>query len=702
MAYSVKVVIIEQFLAGGSIPEDWPATILKCIPKSILAETPDKHWPLALQNTKVKWVSAVMQLQIQDVLQAITPSSQKGFVRGRQMVEHAIEAVDFWGRNRRCVVVAIDFQEAYDSVQHSFVQAMPRYLLIGHNYIAMLMQLLTAELIIEVCGEVVPTAVVRPRSGVRQGDPLSPALFSALTLALVYDVSRLHADVEILLYADDMLLFFRGSGRRAVGNMEAVLYVLGIFGHYSGLTINRGKSYALVKTRLWECPTHIAGLQVQQMLKYLGVLLVHVSPSEACGPAISKMMLQARHLSTLPLPLEEKTALLQMWISPCCYLTARVRRPNLHVERQMNVIQAPALSMSCWGLTRGILAEPASSGGVEMASLAAYVQWVHSHSFVLFAQGVFRLSRGLTQPFEDFAHFLGLTYNSATLRYLQLSPVVKRPPRYLGGSLRSYSEVRKGIPIPPPPPSMRTAVMGLWHNAMFRNVQRQTYAHMPSVNRGSVLWEHLVQSEVLQIAAVQTMAPTFRLKYPSVVQTVLAVQSGGAQWRADAPCNTGKWAQAWRLRSLLLAATKDRMIFRPTGDRVWNVFSRLRVPSFDRDFIRLALWRKLTVAQRLYAMTRQDNCPFEPLVQTHQHFFEACQFTEFLGSSIKHTHGQVELEGGGWVAVKHLPYRQSELSLTTTQGLVYWAGLATAWALRCQRLFTGTLFTLFFFGGFCV
>ena len=88
------------------------------------------------------------------------------------MMEHVIEAVDFWGRNRRCVVVAIDFQKAYDSVQHSFVQAMLRYLMICHDYIALLMQLLTAELIIEVCGEVVPTAVVRPRSGVQQGDPL--------------------------------------------------------------------------------------------------------------------------------------------------------------------------------------------------------------------------------------------------------------------------------------------------------------------------------------------------------------------------------------------------------------------------------------------------------------------------------------------------------------------------------------------------
>ena len=139
------------------------------------------------------------------------------------------------------------------------------------------------------------------------------------------------------------------------------------------------------------------------------------------------------------------------------------------------------------------------------------------------------------------------------------------------------------------------------------------------------------------------------------------------------------------------------MLYCPTSDRVRKVFSRLKVPSFDRHFIHRALWRQLTVAHRLCAMTRQHNCPFEPVVETHQHFFDSCQFTEFLGSSIEPTSGQVEPEGEGLVAVKHLPYRQSELSLTTTQGLMYWTGLATTWSLRCQRLFVGTLFTVFEF-----
>ena len=357
----------------------------------------------------------------------------------------------------------------------------------------------------------------------------------------------------------------------------------------------------------------------------------------------------------------------QMWISPCCNLTTRVPWPNVHVERQMQVIQATALSMSCWGLTRGILAEPTTRGGIDMASLASYVQWVHSHSFVMFTQGVLQLSRSLTQPFEEWARAVGLAYNGATLPYLQLSPVVERPLGHLGGSLQSYSEVRKGMPVPPPPPPMRTGVMGLWHNALFRNQQRHTYAHMPSVRQGAVMWDRLVRSGALPAATVEAVAPSFRSKYPSVVQVVLAVQSGDAHWRAEAPCDMGKWAQAWKSRSILLTASRDRALFRPTSNRIWKIFARLRVPAFDKDFIRRALWRKLTVAQLLCAMTRQDHYPFEPVVETHRHFFEGCKFTEFLGSSIEHTYGQVELEGRGWVAVKRLPFHHPMLGLTTNR-----------------------------------
>ena len=146
------------------------------------------------------------------------------------MVEHTIAAVEFWNRSSDCILVAVDFAKAYDSVQHTFASAVLRYLGVPGQYVVLLIAPLCSPLVIEVCGEVQPDVVVRPGSGVRQGDPLSPALFSVLTLALFYAIKRLHCQVEVLLYADDILPMVRGSGSRARADVRAVMYELSVYG----------------------------------------------------------------------------------------------------------------------------------------------------------------------------------------------------------------------------------------------------------------------------------------------------------------------------------------------------------------------------------------------------------------------------------------------------------------------------------------
>ena len=47
---------------------------------------------LVLQNTCHKWVAALLRLQLKDLLRALTPSCQKGFIRGRFVLENLWEA----------------------------------------------------------------------------------------------------------------------------------------------------------------------------------------------------------------------------------------------------------------------------------------------------------------------------------------------------------------------------------------------------------------------------------------------------------------------------------------------------------------------------------------------------------------------------------------------------------------------------------
>ena len=62
-----------------------------------------------------------------------------------------------------------------------------------------------------------------PGPGIRQGDPLSQAIFALLKVFLVYQMRRDCPEVELLLHADDLLISFQGTGRHRVSTARKVM-----------------------------------------------------------------------------------------------------------------------------------------------------------------------------------------------------------------------------------------------------------------------------------------------------------------------------------------------------------------------------------------------------------------------------------------------------------------------------------------------
>ena len=58
---------------------------------------------------------------------------------------------------------------------------------------------------------------------------------------------------------------------------------------------------------------------------------------------------------------------LKLWIALCYHLTACTYFPTPHMVSQLNMLQRVALRLTCWGLTRDILAEPEAMGGLGQA-----------------------------------------------------------------------------------------------------------------------------------------------------------------------------------------------------------------------------------------------------------------------------------------------------------------------------------------------
>ena len=77
------------------------------------------------------------------------------------------------------------------------------------------------------------------------------------------------------------------------------------------------------------------------------------------------------------------------------------------------------------------------------ASLAAYVQWVHSHRFVNDVLKPERFAKRHVGPFRRWAVATSLVFEEAFLLYLHLGLVPLPAPSFLQGCLKAYSIVRR-------------------------------------------------------------------------------------------------------------------------------------------------------------------------------------------------------------------------------------------------------------------
>ena len=78
-------------------------------------------------------MATVVLGQMGDAIQQITLPEQKGFIRGRHMVDHLLRARMEWDRADDIILISVDFAKAYDSVLHEYAAAALPYLFSGHR-----------------------------------------------------------------------------------------------------------------------------------------------------------------------------------------------------------------------------------------------------------------------------------------------------------------------------------------------------------------------------------------------------------------------------------------------------------------------------------------------------------------------------------------------------------------------------------------
>ena len=115
--------LIRTAAADSTLPAEWIRGMTRCIPKEARILASDSLRPITLLNCKMKWLTGVLKLCLEDLVQFIIPSEQKGFMKRQCMDDHLHAVHSIWRGQEEGAWLSIDFSKAFDSTSHCLMSA---------------------------------------------------------------------------------------------------------------------------------------------------------------------------------------------------------------------------------------------------------------------------------------------------------------------------------------------------------------------------------------------------------------------------------------------------------------------------------------------------------------------------------------------------------------------------------------------------
>ena len=184
--------------------------------------------------------------------------------------------------------IFIDLAKAHDSVTHQYASAFFARMALPPELIRLILALFRSPMALVINGGVCLADLIWLTSGIRQGCPLSPALFAMLVSPIFQNVLNSVTNVTVLLYADDLLITFHGPSLSCILAVGVCSEILQDFTFHVGLEVTPDKS-AFVLEGEWsefdKARISVHGWPIKDSYKYLGVFLGDISPQEAYASA---------------------------------------------------------------------------------------------------------------------------------------------------------------------------------------------------------------------------------------------------------------------------------------------------------------------------------------------------------------------------------------------------------------------------------
>ncbi|GKA99271.1 putative reverse transcriptase domain, reverse transcriptase zinc-binding domain protein [Tanacetum coccineum] len=243
---------------NGKLLKELNHTIIALISKVQAPSRINDYQPISCCNVLFKCISNIIANRIKHCLKTLIRPNQSAFILGRSISDNILLTQELMhnyhldrGTPRRAFKV--DIQKAYDTVDWNFL----RTILVGFGFhnrmISWIMECVTTTSY-SICINDTLHGYFQGKRGLRQGDPLSPYLFTlvmeVLTLMIQrrvletnqFTFHRYCAKLNLinLCFADDLFLFAHGD----VQSATIIKNGLDEFKHASGLIPSLPKSTA--------------------------------------------------------------------------------------------------------------------------------------------------------------------------------------------------------------------------------------------------------------------------------------------------------------------------------------------------------------------------------------------------------------------------------------------------------------------------
>ncbi|GJZ14078.1 RNA-directed DNA polymerase, eukaryota, reverse transcriptase zinc-binding domain protein, partial [Tanacetum coccineum] len=246
---------IREFLISGKMLGEINATLISLIPK---VQTPSKvtdFRPIACCNVLYKCISKIITNRIKLVLGSLVSNNQSAFIPGRKIQDNILLTQEIMkGYNRKGgpkrVAFKIDLQKAYDTVSWKFLRKTLEEFGFHEKMVNWIMQCVTtAGFTLNVNGERI--GYFKGGRGLRQGDPVSPYLFTLIMELFSLMLNRqIESDPKFqyhfgcksmkmvhVCFADDLLVMCHGDS----DYVKVIKKALDEFCSCSGLLPNNSK-----------------------------------------------------------------------------------------------------------------------------------------------------------------------------------------------------------------------------------------------------------------------------------------------------------------------------------------------------------------------------------------------------------------------------------------------------------------------------